>query len=108
MKEQKINSLMNVLREFKALNPKMNMDMALTFLEVAKNRGVTGRDIEVALDTNSTTAARMLRLFDRIQANGAEGLDMVEARIDPTEYRSKLRFLTPKGVEFLDTIDKAL
>ncbi|WP_415884753.1 hypothetical protein ACMXYO_08750 [Neptuniibacter sp. QD37_6] len=86
----------------------MNLDMVITLLEVAKGHGITGRDIEEVLDTNSTTAARMLRLFDRIQANGKEGLDLVEARISPADYRAKLRFLNADGEAFMARVGELL
>lgn len=82
--------------------------MVLTLLEVARGNGVTGRDIEVVLDTNSTTAARMLRLFDKVQSNGKPGLDLVEARIDPTDYRAKLRYLNKNGEALIARVDEHL
>ncbi|WP_432473753.1 hypothetical protein [Amphritea sp. HPY] len=108
MKTQTINNLTAMLTELRALDPEMNVGMILTLLEVARGNGVTGRDIESLLDTNSTTAARMLRLFDRVRANGKPGLDLVEARIDPTEYRSKLRYLNKEGEEFMNMLDERL
>lgn len=106
MKEADINNLIQILEEFKSLNPQMNIDMVITLLAVAKGHGVTGRDIEEVLDTNSTTAARMLRLFDRVQANGKDGLNLVEARIDPIDYRAKLRFLNSEGEAFMARVDE--
>jgi len=101
MKDTTLKHLTAFLKELRALNPEMNVTMALTFLEVAKGNGVTGRDIEEALDLNHTTAARMLKYFDKIQREGRAGFDMFEARLDPVDYRAKRRFLNKNGEAFL-------
>lgn len=108
MKVHKINQVMQLLEAFRELHPKITLEMVLTFLEVAKDNGVNGRDIETLLDTNSTTAARFLRLFDRKQSSGEPGLNLIEARIDPDEYRSKLRYLNDDGRAFMDKLDSIL
>lgn len=107
MKTQQINHLIEVIKLFKELNSDMNANMMLAFLEVAKGNGVTGRDIEVAFDIPTATAARLLRYFDRIQVKGKSGLDLFRVELDPLDYKAKLRYLNDNGLDFLLKVEKA-
>ena len=69
MKKKDIQTLISVLENFREIDPGMNINMMLTFLEVARSGGVTGRSLEAALDLPQATAARMLRYFDRLYCN---------------------------------------
>lgn len=109
MKVNNVNKQIEYIKELKAtLGSDTNLNMVLTFLELAKDRGITGRDLESLLDMPSATAARMLKRFDKVQSNGKEGYDMVEARLDPTDYRNKLRYLNQAGKAFLAQLDEIL
>lgn len=108
MNTRKINKQIAFLKAFRDMNQDMNLTMVISFLELAKDQGITGRDLEAALDIPSATAARTLRLFDKQQSNGKPGYDMVEARLDPTDYRNKLRHLNAKGKAFLAELDDIL
>lgn len=108
MKEVQINRLMDALKVMRDLNSDMNINMVLTMLEVAKGRGVTGRDLEGALDLKHATAARMLRYFDRWQTAGKPGLDLVRVELDPMDYKSKLRLLNDNGEALVAKLDDKL
>lgn len=108
MKEQQINKLMDLLKELRAISPEMNVNMMLTLLEVAKGHGVTGRDLEDALDLKHATAARMLRYFDRLQSAGKPGLDLFKVELDPLDYKAKLRYLNDNGVALMAKLEAAL
>ena len=103
-KKAQVKGLLDALLLFREYSPDITLATVLTFLEVSKGDGVSGRDIEKALDTNSASAARMLRYFDKIKTGTNEGLDMLDVRIDPHDYRSKTRYLNKKGEVLLDKV----
>ena len=108
MKKKDIQTLISVLENFREIDPGMNINMMLTFLEVARSGGVTGRSLEAALDLPQATAARMLRYFDRLQKEGKPGLDLFRVELDPLDYKAKLRYLNEDGEALLDSILKTM
>lgn len=109
MKKVQINQIMTFLQVFRELNPDINVTTIMAFFEVAKGDGVTGRDLEVALDLNHATAARMLKYYDTIRNGKAQaGLGLFEVRLDPVDYRSKTRYLNPEGLKVLRRAEEAL
>lgn len=107
MKEQEINRIMEVLKVFRDASPDMSVNTVLAFLEVAKNRGVSARELEHSLDFKQATASRMLRYFDRLQAPGKPGLDFFYTEIDSTNLKSRLRYLNENGKTFLGKVERA-
>jgi CRISPR/Cas system-associated protein Cas5 (RAMP superfamily) len=107
MKEAKIKALQEVLSIFKELNPEMNVNMMLTFLEVAKNKGISGIEVEEKLNLRHATAARLMRYYDRYQSNDRDGLDMFRVEYDPRDYKVKMRYLNDNGVAFLKRLEEA-
>ncbi|WP_415884756.1 hypothetical protein ACMXYO_08760 [Neptuniibacter sp. QD37_6] len=108
MKEKKVLQIIEMLEIIREIHPEMTVGMMLAFFEVARGNGVTGRDLEERYDMKHAAAARILRYFDRWQAKDKEGVDLIEARIDPVDYKAKLRYLNEKGEAVMDRIDKAL
>jgi|TARA_R110001606_G_scaffold388303_2_gene553539 hypothetical protein len=108
MKESKIKAVQELLSIFKELNPEMNVNMMLTFLEVAKERGISGIEVEHKLELKHATAARLMRYFDKHQTQGKDGLDLFRVQLDPSDYKVKLRFLNEKGLLVLARMDEAI
>lgn len=83
----------------------MNLTTALVLLEVGKGKGVSGRDIEAALDVGNTVASRnLLRLMKKLP-DGSSGLDFVETMEDPTDRRNTLRFPNANMKKFLARLE---
>jgi DNA-binding MarR family transcriptional regulator len=101
MNIQTINKLMQVLKAFQKLNPQMNLTMAQTLLEVGKGRGVSGRDIEAALDVGNAVASRNLLKMMKDMPDGKKGWDLVDCKEDPTDRRNTLRFPNENLKRFL-------
>ncbi len=108
MKNLSIKQLANALQVFRTVNPDMNINMLLTFLEVAQNDGITGRELEDRLALPHTTAARMMRYFDRLQTAGKPGLDLFKVELDPLDYKAKLRKLNDNGAALLNRVEEAM
>lgn len=101
----RLQEFINVLRE---LYPDMSLNMVLTLLEVAKGHGVSGRDIEKVCSVSQAAASRNLRFLDTWQRAGKEGLDLVEVRNDPLDYRNKLRYLNANGEALMKRLEETM
>jgi len=108
MKLKNMKKLRAIIQEFRDINGEMNVDTIAALMVVAENEGTSGRDIEAAMDVPSSTAARYLRYFDKIQTNGKPGHDLVEQQHDSLDYRAKLRVLNPNGELLFDRIEKII
>jgi len=105
MKVSNANKLMNVIRAFQKLNPQMNLTTALTLLEVGKGRGVSGRDIEAALNVGNAVASRNLLKMMKKLPDGSTGWDLVERREDPADRRNTLSYPNENLSRFLAHIE---
>jgi DNA-binding MarR family transcriptional regulator len=109
MRISQINKLQDAVKVLRDVHGEMTVNQILALLEVAKGNGVTGRDIEAACDLKQSTASRIIRQLDAVQQSGkGAGLNLVEARLDPRDYRNRLRYLSPLGEELIEKLDVIL
>ena len=101
---QQLQKAMKVLRD---VYPDMSLNMALTFLEVAKGAGTQTSDIEKMVGCTQSAASRNLRFFDKFQSAGKSGQDLFDMSTS-YDLRSKVRTLNAKGEEVLAKIESAL
>lgn len=106
VEERKAQQILELFGAFQAYNPTMPIQMAASFLLVAKNEGKSLRELcDISGVTQSTMSRHLLDLGERNRRFG-EGLGLVQGRIDPMELRRKQFYLTPKGRKLFETLMK--
>jgi DNA-binding MarR family transcriptional regulator len=103
MNINQINQLQKAMRVLRDVYPDMSLNMAMTFLEVAKGNGTHTTDIEKAIGITQSAASRNLRFFDKFQSAQKAGQDLFTMSTS-TDLRTKVRHLNPKGKEVLERI----
>lgn len=89
--------LARVLEEFRALDPDMPIQYALSFLTVVEEEGLSLRDLSARLGIAQSSASRNVAALGEWHSFRKPGLHLVEAREDPRERRRKIVTLTAKG-----------
>lgn len=75
---------------------------------VIMDEGITQLDVSKKLDLPRSTTSRCMRLLsDRLEP-GKEGMGLIEFRLDPSDYRFKGAFLTPKGKALAEELVKLM
>lgn len=80
-----------LLGELRALGAEMPMAQAFALLLIARDEGLSLKDLAHRADIGMATASRYVAAF------GPTGLNLVQAKEDPEERRKKIITLTPKG-----------
>jgi DNA-binding MarR family transcriptional regulator len=82
-REREVQSILDVFAAFQAYNPTMPIQMAASFLLVAKNEGKSLRELcDLSGVAQSTMSRHLLDLGERNRRFG-EGLGLVRGEIDP-------------------------
>jgi DNA-binding MarR family transcriptional regulator len=102
--ELKAQGIIDILSAFQEYNPTMPIQMAASFLLVAKNEGKSLRELcQLSGVAQSTMSRHLLDLGERNRRFG-EGLGLVRGDIDPMELRRKQFSLTAKGRRLFDAL----
>jgi DNA-binding MarR family transcriptional regulator len=102
--ERKAQGIMDILSAFQEHNPTMPIQMAASFLLVAKNEGKSLRELcDLSGVAQSTMSRHLLDLGERNRRFG-EGLGLVRGDHDPMELRRKQYTLTPKGRKLFNAL----
>jgi DNA-binding MarR family transcriptional regulator len=91
-----LSALSSAILPFRQLNPAapMPLSLLLTFITVAKHGRITVNDLSKAVGINQSAVSRQLQDMSCKDRFGAEGLGLIEQRI---EGIYTLNSLTPKG-----------
>lgn len=100
-----LNAALGFLGRFRILNSDMPMAQAHCLLLIAKNEGLSLKELAQYAKVKMATASRYVSQLSAAAAPGQPGLGLVVAREDPMERRKKIIALTPKGKA---TVDKLL
>lgn len=106
--EIRIDRLIEVLEEFRRLDPDMPIQYALSFLTIARNEGISIRELAERLDVAQSSASRNVAALSEWHSFRKPGHDLVTSREDPRERRRKIVTLTARGRELLDRLDALL
>ena len=83
-----------VLRE---VDSDMPIAQALSLLVIAKNEGLSLKELAEKVGVGMASASRYVAFFGKPNASGKKGLGLVVAVEDPLERRKKTITLTAKG-----------
>lgn len=97
--EKRLTGLLRALQALQAHDDTMPIGMALTFLLVALNEGLSMREYtEQAGVPQQTMSRRLLDLGDRARGQGpGTGLGLIERRQNPMNLRTNEYTLSAKG-----------
>jgi DNA-binding MarR family transcriptional regulator len=96
--------LVKVLQRLRDLHADMTVLQVQFLLWIAANPGENQRALLTALDVSDSVASRNLAILSEYGVRGTEGLALVEMRMNPTDRRAKLLYLTRKGRSLLEDI----
>jgi len=102
--EVALERLIEVLETFRALDPDMPIQYALSFLTLARHEGMSLRELSDRLGIAQSSASRNVAALSEWQAFRRPGHDLVRAEEDPRERRRKVVRLTAKGRTLADRL----
>lgn len=97
LRPEQLDPLVRVLEAFRLLDPDLPIQYALSFLTIARNEGLSIRDLSERLGIAQSSASRNVAALSKWHSFGKEGHDLVQAEEDPRERRRKIVTLTPRG-----------
>lgn len=103
-----LDPLVRVLEAFRVLDPDLPIQYALSFLTVARNEGMSIRDLSERLGIAQSSSSRNVAALSKWHSFGKAGLDLVQAVEDPRERRRKILTLTPAGQALADRLAELL
>jgi DNA-binding MarR family transcriptional regulator len=86
----------------------MTTSLARTFVAVAEEEGVTGKDLEQRLGMSQGSVSRHLLDLGARNRRFEPGLALVEWRLVENDYRAKTWFLTAEGRKVRDRLKKTM
>ncbi len=86
----------------------MTVSLARTFLAVAEEEGLTGRDLEQRLGLSQGSVSRHLLDLGARNRRFEPGLGLVEFRHAERDFRVKCWHLTPEGRKVRDRLRKVM
>lgn len=86
-----------IISELRKDAPEMPVQMLQVFLEVARGDGVSPSDIQVRLGQTRSSSSRNLLVLAEGTTSDRPGYKWIEWRLDPTDSRVKLYYLTAEG-----------
>ncbi len=100
-----INEFRTALELFKdEVDPEVNVNLVLIFLEVARRGVCNQKDVEVVLNLTNATASRGVSWWSDAKRPNIPGMGFIARGEDPTDRRYKLLRLTSAGLQFYDKL----
>lgn len=108
MPSKSLDKLIVCMEEFRKLDEVMPMQMALCFVVVANNPGISMHELSKKTGLSQASCSRNTAALSEYHRSGKPGHNIVYTEPDPSDSRRKLMFLTAKGERILSTIQRAL
>ena len=86
---------------FRGLANDLPLQNAYIMVLIAVQPGITVKELMAKTNLSHSSCSRNLAMLSKINRYDEPGLDVIEARPDPTDSRRYKLFLTPKGEEFM-------
>ncbi|MEM7444597.1 MAG: MarR family winged helix-turn-helix transcriptional regulator [Pseudomonadota bacterium] len=106
--EVSIDRLMRAMEVFRELDPDMPIQYALSFLTLARNPGLSIRDLSERLGIAQSSASRNVAALSEWHSFRKPGHNLVQAKEDPRERRRKIVSLTRKGKALLVRLEAVM
>lgn len=103
-----ISAVFAAIELFRKLDPDMPIQVAATFLAIAKDEGLSLREIQERTGQAQSSASRNVTALGEVNRHGKPGLALVTSRPSPEERRRNEYTLTPKGRQVLHSITSAV
>ena len=106
----KLYKVEQLLKEFRKIDPNIQMQTALAFILIAQNDqdGTPLSVYEVGdhLNCTSASASRNVAALSNWSRHKKAGYGLVEARENPIKRNEKIITLTPKGRQWIETMGR--
>lgn len=104
MTHKALSMLVEVIKRFRDYDQEMQMQTAQVFLEVAKQPGITMRELEERVGISQASCSRNVAALSKVHRLNKPGMDLVVAQPDPAAAYRKLVYLTPKGQRMIEAL----
>lgn len=92
-----LHEALALLDKLRALDADMPMAQAYALLLIARDEGLSLKELSTRAQVGMASASRYVAAFSQPAAPGRKGMGLVTAKEDPLERRKKIITLTPKG-----------
>lgn len=106
MKDSAYTNKLNVLEEFRKIDPEMPIQMAVVFLNIAADEGLNMSELYQRSGISQSSVSRNVAALSKWHRANKAGHDLVYTKEDPMERRRKVAFLTSKGRLVAEAIAK--
>lgn len=106
--EASLRRLLEVLDEFRAVNPDVTANQIMTFIHIAMKPGISQPDLATVLEMPKGSINRIVAVLSDRGNRGAEGYKLVDIVTPPEDYRQRNQFLSFKGRKLFDTVKAKL
>jgi DNA-binding MarR family transcriptional regulator len=103
-----VDVMLSALEPFRGVNPTMPLQLAFTFLLVARNEGLPVTEYAKRAGMAPGVMARNLLDLGEYNRRREPGLELVEERVDPMDRRIHRKFLTHKGRRLVGAVTRAM
>lgn len=103
-----IKKLALIIDEFRKINPDITANQMLVLLRIGEHPGITQSELSKLTDLKDGTISRICALMSDRGHQGREGLDVIDIRPVPGDYRSKGQFLVNNGKRLYTSIKKLM
>lgn len=107
-RNDRLVKLARIMGLFRTISPTMPIQIAQTFLLVARNEGAGLKELAEMADAKLPTMSRHLLDLGERNRNMQPGFGLVERVPNPMELRSNQYFLSPKGKNLIAAIEGLL
>jgi DNA-binding MarR family transcriptional regulator len=104
MNKKALSCAIAVIEEFRRINPEMQAQQMLTLLLVAKEEGITPKEVGERIGISQAAASRCIADWTGWTSRKENGPDFIEPRVDLMDTRRKLLHLKPKGRVFVGKV----
>jgi len=103
-----LDQLIDVLEEFRKIDPNMPVQYALSFLYVARHEGHSMRELKDFAGLSQAAVSRNVSALSNVHKRKGGGYELVATKEDIENRRLKRLYLTSKGRRWVRSIVKAL
>ncbi|GGA51774.1 MarR family winged helix-turn-helix transcriptional regulator [Pelagibacterium lentulum] len=99
-----IDQLLELIGLFREQHPMMPMQMAHTFLLIARYPGIRASELIDITGLSQPSVSRNVAALTKLDSNGSSGLSLIKRTLCPEDPRVHRLKLTKKGKQFLSEI----